>query len=267
LLLHVCSRPYVADVVDFFVALVPVFVASVVECVEAWTVVVAVGLTRGWRAPLAGVVVALALIVGLVAMFGVTLVDRIDEHVFEVVIGTLLVLFGVRWMRKAILRYVGLIPLSDETVRYRKTVDTLGAESMQPRFDWVGFSIATKTMLLEGLEITFLVITLGASGDASYPAAVSGAVLAFVTVGAVGWMARRPLTQVPENTLKAFVSVMLVTFGTYWVAEGFGVDWVGGSWALVLLFVVWATFLRTTVAMARRARRQRPSTGDAGAMA
>jgi uncharacterized membrane protein len=248
-------------VIDFVVAIVPVFVASVVECIEAWTVVVAVGLTRGWRAPLIGVAVAVAVIGVLVAVFGATLVERIDEHVFEVVIGTLLLLFGLRWMRKAILRYVGVIPLHDEDVKFRKTVRTLeGDELVRGRFDWAGFSIATKTMLLEGLEITFLVITLGASGDASYAVAITGAVLAFVSVGVVGFALRRPLSNVPENTLKAFVSVMLCTFGVYWVAEGFGVDWAGGSWALVYLFVFW---LIAMWAIVTRFRRSAASLGEA----
>lgn len=232
---------------DFLVALTPVFVAAVVECIEAWTVVVAVGLTRGWKAPLLGVAAAIGLIGALVAVFGVTLVDRIDEHVFEVVIGTLLLLFGLRWMRKALLRYLGIIPMHDEVVTYRETVDTLGARDAPSRFDWAGFSIAGKTMLLEGLEITFLVITLGASGDASYPVAIAGAALAFVTVGAVGFAVRGPLSSVPENTLKAFVSVMLCTFGVYWIAEGFGVDWAGGAWALVYLFAFWIVFMAGVV--------------------
>lgn len=233
-------------------AIVPVFVASVVECIEAWTVVVAVGLTRGWKAPLLGVVAAIALIGVLVAAFGATLVDRIDEHLFEVVIGTMLVLFGLRWMRKAILRYLGVIALHDEDAAYRKTVDELGRETwVRDRFDWAGFSIAGKTMLLEGLEITFLVITLGASGDASYAVAITGAVAAFVVVGAVGFAVRGPLSNVPENTLKAFVSVMLCTFGTYWVAEGFGVDWRGGAWALLYLFAYWLLFMAATVKFVR----------------
>lgn len=232
----------------FLVALVPVFVASVVECIEAWTVVVAVGLTRGWKAPLLGVAAAMSLIIGLVAIFGVTLVDRIDERLFQVVIGTMLVLFGLRWMRKSILRYLGVIALHDENAAYHKTVDALGNEVLvRDRFDWAGFSIAGKAMLLEGLEITFLVITLGASGDASYAVAITGAAAAFVVVGAVGWAARRPLATVPENTLKAFVSVMLCTFGSFWVSEGFGVDWSGGAWALIYLFAVWLAFMATTV--------------------
>lgn len=234
--------------VSFLAAIVPVFVASVVECIEAWTVVVAVGLSRGWKAPLLGVVAAVTGIGVLVALFGVSLVDRIDEHLFEVVIGTLLLLFGLRWMRKAILRYTGHIALHDEDASFKKTVDALGRTTWErDRFDWVGFSIAGKTMLLEGLEVTFLVITLGASGDASYPIAIAGAVAAFVAVGVAGFAVRGPLSNVPENTMKAFVSVMLCTFGSYWVAEGFGVDWAGDAWGLLYLFAFWMVFVAVTV--------------------
>lgn len=252
MLLLVAGRT-VADVVQFIAAVLPVFVASVVECVEAWTVVVAVGLTRGWRAPLLGVGAAVVVIGVLVALFGVTIVDRIDEHLFEVLIGTLLVLFGVRWMRKAILRYAGVIPLHDEDDAFMRQVRQLdGPSEATTRFDWIGFSLAGKAMLLEGLEITFLVITLGSSGEASYPVAITGAAAAFVAVGTAGLIVRRPLSRIPENTLKAFVSVMLVTFGTFWVAAGFGVDWSGGAWALVYLFVVWTAFTAATVRLTRR---------------
>ena len=238
-------------VIAFLVAVVPVFIASIVECVEAWTIVVAVGLTRGWRAPLYGVVAALAVIGTLVALFGVALVNSIDEHIFEVVIGSLLILFGLRWMRKAILRYAGVISLHDETEAFRHQVDELTHSPAALGFDWIGFAIAGKAMLLEGMEITFLVVTLGASGTATYPVAITGAAAAFVLVGAVGFFVRRPLSKVPENTLKAFVSVMLATFGTYWVAAGFAVEWLGGAWALVYLFVAWLAVLAGTVAYSR----------------
>lgn len=244
---------------DLLAAIVPVFVASVVECVEAWTVVVAVGLTRGWKAPLLGVAAAIGALIALVAVFGVALVERIDEHLFQAVIGTLLLLFGLRWMRKAILRYVGVIGLHDEDAAYRKTVDALGDTTrVRTRFDWIGFTIAGKTMLLEGLEIAFLVITLGASGESGYGVAIAGAAAAFIAVGVVGFTVRGPLSQVPENTLKAFVSVMLCSFGVYWVAEGFGVDWSGGAWALLYLFCFWLVVMTALV------RTGRPPTGPRG---
>lgn len=224
---------------DTLVAAIPVFIASVVECVEAWTIVVAVGLTRGWRAPLIGVLAAIGVIGVLVAIFGVTIVERIDEHLFEVVVGTLLLLFGLRWLRKAILRYAGVIALHDEDRIYREEVAVLQAAGQRARFDWVGFAAAFKAMFLEGLEITFLVITLGTAGTTSYASAIIGAAAAFVAVGFAGYMARKPLTRVPENTLKAFVGVMLCTFGVFWAAEGFGIHWSGDAWALLYLFAVW----------------------------
>ncbi|MEL6981388.1 MAG: hypothetical protein AAFO29_03085 [Actinomycetota bacterium] len=238
--------------IDFAVAVLPVFLASVVECVEAWTVVVAVGLTRGWRAPLLGVAAAAIIIGILLAVFGVTLVDRIDEQLFELVIGTLLVLFGLRWMRKAVLRSIGVLAHNDEDADFRRAVAELEAsgEGRGP-FDWLGFSIATKTMLLEGLEITFLVLTLGASGDASYPAAVTGAAAAFVVVGVAGLAARGPLSRVPQNAMKTFVAIMLATFGGFWVAEGLGIDWAGGAWALLYLLAFWTVFVLGLVTVGR----------------
>ncbi len=219
---------------------VPVFLASVVECVEAWTVVVAVGLTRGWRAPLLGTAVATGLIVALIAIFGVTLIDRVNEDLFRVVVGTLLLLFGLRWLRKAILRFAGVVGIHDESAIYQREVEALSGEGARAaRFDWVGFVTAGKTMLLEGLEITFLVITLGAQGNANLAVASLAAVTAFVVVGAAGFVARGPLSRVPENTLKWFVGLMLCSFGTFWVAEGFGVAWPGDAWSILALFGAW----------------------------
>jgi uncharacterized membrane protein len=225
--------------VETLISAIPVFLASVVECVEAWTIVVAVGLTRGWRAPLVGVVAAIGVIGLLVAIFGVTIVERIDEHVFEVVVGTLLLLFGLRWLRKAILRYSGVIAMHDEDRIYREEVALLREAGHRSKFDWVGFAAAFKAMFLEGLEITFLVITLGTAGTTSYTSAIIGAAAAFVAVGSAGYMARTPLTRVPENTLKAFVGVMLCTFGVFWAAEGFGIRWSGDAWGLLYVFAVW----------------------------
>jgi uncharacterized membrane protein len=237
---------------ETLVAAIPVFLASVVECVEAWTIVVAVGLTRGWRAPLVGVVAAIGVIGVLVAIFGVTIVEHVDEHLFEVVVGTLLLLFGLRWLRKAILRYSGVIALHDEDRIYREEVAVLQAAGEGARFDWVGFVAAFKAMFLEGLEITFLVITLGTAGTTSYASAIIGAAAAFVAVGTAGYMARKPLTHVPENTLKAFVGVMLCTFGVFWAAEGFGVRWAGDAWALLYLFAVWWAIAAAGVGLVRR---------------
>jgi uncharacterized membrane protein len=242
--------------VDLLSALVPVFLASVVECVEAWTIVVAVGLTRGWRAPLLGTLAALCAIGLLLAVFGVTLVDRIDEQFFEIVVGIALLLFGLRWLRKSILRSASIISLHDEDRIFAGTVAEMSAAGARTRFDWIGFVTAAKAMLLEGLEITFLVITLGAEGRTSFAVASAGAAAAFVFVGVVGLAARGPLSRVPENTMKQFVGVMLCTFGTYWVAEGFGVEWPGGSWTLMLLFGGWAAVAWAVIRSARSVVRE-----------
>ncbi|MDQ3762716.1 MAG: TMEM165/GDT1 family protein [Actinomycetota bacterium] len=239
---------------DIIAGAVPAFLASLVEFVEAFTIVLAVGVSRSWRASLAGAGVATAALVVLVVGFGPTLLDRIDERVLLLVIGVLLLLFGGRWLRKAILRAAGYIPLHDEAAAFAAEVDALSEASRArrfdgARFDWAGFAVSGKGVFLEGVEVAFIVLTLGATG-AGYgvPAAGAGAALLLVVV--VGAALRRPLTRVPENTLKFAVGAMLVTFGVYWTAEGLGVHWTGGAAALGYL-------LATTLALALFAVRLR----------
>lgn len=237
---------------DLLAAAVPVFLASAVECAEAWTVVLAVGLTRGWRAPLLGVVLAVSVLGALVAAFGTSVVERIDEDLFEVVVGTLLLAFGLRWMRKAVLRRAGRIPLRDEDAAFDREVDALRPDRSRPGFDWVGFALATKTMLVEGLEVAFLVVGLGATAAGGYPLATAAAAAAFVAVGAVGLLVRGPLSRVPENTIKTVVSVLVAGIGTYWVPSGLGLDWPAGSWALLYLYAAWAGVVVVATAALRR---------------
>ncbi|MGH8934540.1 MAG: hypothetical protein ACRDZO_28890 [Egibacteraceae bacterium] len=218
----------------------PAFLASVVEFVEAYTIVLAVGVSRGWRAPLWGVVAAIATLTLAVAVFGATLVDRIDEQLFELVVGTLLLLFGLRWLRKAILRAAGLLPLHDEDAIYREQVAALAARGHHARFDVIGFVASYKAMLLEGLEVIFIVLTLGASSSRALTAASAGALVAFAGVGLAGAVVRAPLSRVPENTLKALVGVVLTAFGVYWSAAGLGAAWPGEGWALVGLIIAFA---------------------------
>ena len=216
------------------VAAIPAFVGAFVEFVEAYTIVVAIGLTRGWRAPLLGAGAAVLTLGALVAIFGVTLVTVIDEHLFALVVGTLLLLFGLKWIRKSILRYAGIVALHDEELIFQREVAELRAQGRAPdRFDWIGFLASYKAMLLEGLEVAFIVIALGAAGTQQLIASTIGAGAAFVVVGIIGSFVRAPLSRVPENTLKFFVGVMLCSFGVFWSAEGFGVEWPGGSLALV----------------------------------
>jgi uncharacterized membrane protein len=218
-------------VIGIVVGAVPAFLASLVEFVEAFTIVLAVGVSRSWRAAVTGAVVATALLVALVVGFGPTLLERVDEHLLLLVIGVLLLLFGSRWLRKAILRSAGHIPLHDEAAAFAAEVGALGGAARTRRFDWAGFAVSFKGVFLEGMEVAFIVLTLGATG-AGYGPPTAGAVAALLLVGAVGAALRRPLTRVPENALKFGVGAMLLTFGIYWTAEGLGVEWPGGAAAL-----------------------------------
>lgn len=222
--------------VETLAGLLPAFLAALVEFVEAFTIVLAVGVSRGWRAALTGAVAAVVVLGGIVAAFGPTLLARVDERVLLVVIGVLLLLFGARWLRKAILRAAGLLALHDEAAAYEEESAALGG-SRRRRFDWAGFAVSFKGTFLEGMEVAFLVLTLGATGPGYGPPALGAAAALLVVLG-VGLAVRAPLTRVPENTLKFGVGAMLVTFGVYWTAEGLGVAWAGGAVALGCLLAV-----------------------------
>jgi len=213
--------------------------ASAVEMVEALTIVLALGVSRGWRAPLQGAAAAIAVLVVLVAALGPAL-EAIPLDLLRLVVGTLLLVFGLQWLRKAILRASGLKALHDEDAAYVAEVAAAEAAGrVGTGMDRYAFAISFKSTLLEGLEVAFIVITLGANQGATAIAA-AGAVLAFVVVVAVGAAVRRPLSRVPENTLKLIVGVMLTSFGTFWVGEGVGIDWPGDDAALAALIVLTA---------------------------
>jgi uncharacterized membrane protein len=216
----------------------PSFIASSVEFVEATTIVLAVGTTRGWRAPLVGTLLAVLSLAAIVAVLGVALVTVVPEHLLQLLVGTLLLLFGLRWLRKALLRFAGIIALHDEELIYQREVRELRAQGLRKaEFDWVGMTIAYKTVLLEGIEVAFIVIALGAASAAALTAAVWGAVAAGVAVTLAAALLRHPLTMVPENWMKFTVGAMLVTFGVYWAAEGIGGEW-GGAGVLLPIFGV-----------------------------
>jgi uncharacterized membrane protein len=221
------------------VAALPAFVASVVEFVEAFTIVLAVGNTRGWRAPLWGTGAALLSLAAIVALFGGPILiyhDEISQY-FHLVVGTLLLLFGMRWLRKAILRFAGVIALHDEEMIYQREIAELSARGLRPsRWDNLGFWISYKAVLLEGTEVAFIVIALGLQGPASLRAAIIGASMAFVVTAILGAALHRPLSFVPENWMKFLVGTMLVTFGVYWGAEGFNGRWIWGSSSLLVVF-------------------------------
>jgi uncharacterized membrane protein len=215
------------------------FLASAVETVEALTIVLAMGLTRGWRAALTGAAAATVALAAIIAALGPALVV-IPIEVLRLVVGALLLVFGLQWLRKAILRASGWRALRDEdTVFARETAAAAtAAHEERAGLDWYGFTVSFKGVLLEGLEVAFIVLTFG-STQGSIPLAAAGAVAAVVLVIAAGVIIRGPLSRVPENTLAFAVGVMLTTFGTFWGAEGAGVGWPGGDASLpgVLAFV------------------------------
>jgi uncharacterized membrane protein len=217
------------------------FLASCVEFVEAFTVILAVGLTRGWRSALLGAATAAVLLALLIGVFGLTLASSVPLPVLRGAIGTLVLVFGLKWMRKSILRFAGIKGLHDEAEIFAQETAALQRHGQARSFDWLGFTVSMKSTLLEGLEVAFIVITFGLnSGRMSL--AVLGAACAFVVVGVLGFAVRKPLEQVPENTMKFVVGVMLSTFGTFWAGEGLGVAWPGSDLAIIPLLGMYLLF-------------------------
>ena len=233
-------------------AVTAAFLASLVEIVEAFTIVLAVAMLRGWRAAGTGTAAAFAVLALIVLIFG-PLLGSIPIHLLQFAIGVLLLLFGLGWLRKATLRAGGILPLHDEDAIFRRTTAQLSKELRGTSQDWIGGLAAFKAVLLEGIEVVFIVIAVGAGRDLLWPASL-GAFTAFVAVLAVGAFLYRPLARVPENTLKFCVGAMMSAFGVFWTGEGLGIDWPGEDAALILfagLFL--ATGLFTATAMKRPA--------------
>jgi uncharacterized membrane protein len=222
--------------VDLLIAALPAFLASLVEFVEALTIVLAVGLTRGWRASLSGSAAAAGLLAATIVAFGPALA-HVDDHVFKAVIGSLLLLFGLRWIHKAILRYAGVVALRDEEQKFAAGEASALSLPAARGFDWAAAAVSFKATLLEGLEVVFIVLALGAKGSDALAAAAVGAGVAAAVVIAAGFAVRKPLARVPENTLKFFVGGMLCSFGMFWAGEGLGVEWPGGDVALPVLLL------------------------------
>ncbi len=221
------------------VAALPAFLASVVEFVEALTIVLAVGVTRQWRSTLIGVVSALVLLALIVGVFGTAIVLFVPIEVLRLVIGGFLVIFGLQWLVKAVLRAAGAKAKHDENAIYVRELDAMRAEPPVPAvgMDWISFTVAFKGVLLEGMEVAFIVVTFGASANAIGPAAL-GAAAAGLLVLIVGALLREPLSRVPENALKFAVGLMLTTFGTFWAGEGIGIEWAAGDATLLILFSI-----------------------------
>src|SRR5229473_408737 len=209
------------------------FLASLVEVVEAFTIVLAVGTTRGWRPALQGSLAGLVVLALLVATLGPAL-ERVPLHWLQLAIGILLLLFGLRWLRKAILRAAALIPLHDEAAAFAAETAELGQAGSRRgrRVDWIAATAAFKAVVLEGLEVVFIVIAVGAGRGLLLPASI-GAVAACGLVLAIGLAVHRPLARVPENALKFAVGIMLTAFGVFWTGEGLGLDWPGGVLVVV----------------------------------
>lgn len=211
------------------------FMASMVEFVEALTIVLAVGVVRGWRSALLGTGAALVLLLMLVGLLGPSLA-RIPLPLVQLVVGTLLLMFGLRWLRKAVLRASGVLALHDEAKAFEQETAALrrAGRASAAGIDKIAFGAAFKIVMLEGVEVVFIVIAIGAGGPLIVPASL-GAGLALLVVAALGLALHRPLATIPENALKFGVGVLLSAFGTFWVAEGIGLAWPGSDWAIVAL--------------------------------
>src|SRR5262245_27224387 len=230
------------------------FLASAVEMVEALTIVLAAGVTRGWRSALVGVGAATLALTAIVAALGPALtVVPIDS--LRIVVGALLLVFGLQWLRKAILRASGFKALHDESAAFAHEVEAARDATREERagLDWYGFVLSFKGVFLEGLEVAFIVLTFG-STQGSIPLAAVGAAAAVLLVAGVGVAVRAPLSRVPENAMKFAVGVMLTTFGIFWTTEGVGASWPGGDAALpvVLAFVIVSSFALAAVLRRRR---------------
>ena len=221
------------------------FLASTVEVVEAFTIVLAVASLRGWRPALGGAGAALAVLALLVAALG-PMLDLIPLRGLQVVIGVLLLLFGLGWLRKAVLRASGLMALHDEDAIYERERAKIGGQVHSDRgADGIAALASFKAVLLEGLEVVFIVLAVGAGRGLMVPASI-GALAAFIVVMVAGLVIHKPLTRVPENTLKFAVGVMLSSFGVFWTSEGIGAPWPGGDLALLGLV---AAFLLAAFAL------------------
>jgi uncharacterized membrane protein len=232
---------------------VAVFLACAVEAVEATTIVLAAGTARDWRSALTGVGSGLAVLTAIVAVLGPAL-TLVPLRGLRLVVGGLLLVFGLQWLRKAVLRASGHKAMHDEDEIYREELAAAQAVPRESRYavtDWYAFTLSFKGVLLEGLEVAFIALTFG-SNQRDIPLAALAAVSAVLVVAAAGVAVRAPLARVPENTLKFIVGVMLTSFGTFWGAEGAGATWPGSDAALLLLIPSVALFAVGLVAVFRR---------------
>ncbi len=231
------------------------FLASLVEFIEALTVVLAVGAVRGWRGALGGTGLAL---LAMVILLGPAL-TRIPLDFVQLGVGALLLLFGMRWLRKAILRSAGVIPLHDEDALFAKETASLRSlGGVSQGWDRVAVSTAFKITMVEGIEVVFIVVAMGAAGGGLLVPASLGAGAALALVVALGFVLHRPVAMIPENTLKLVVGVLLCSFGTFWIGEGMGLAWPAGDLSMPALAVGFLAVAAVAVPLcqARAARTQ-----------
>jgi uncharacterized membrane protein len=232
-----------------------VFLACTVEAVEALTIVLAVGTVRSWRSSLYGVGAAALVLAALIAALGPAL-SAVPIGALRVVVGGLLLVFGLQWLRKAILRAAGLKALHDELGNFAQETERArqvgtGGGGERAAFDGYAFTVSLKAVLLEGLEVVFIVLTFGANQHRVGVAAVAAAIAVLVVI-AVGFAVRAPLARVPENAMKFAVGIMLTSFGAFWSAEGAGAKWPGGDAALLVIIPALALASLAMVALLRR---------------
>ncbi|WP_411122377.1 hypothetical protein [Streptomyces sp. x-19] len=252
---------------------VAVFLASVVEAVEALTIVMAMGMTRGWRSAWAGTAAAALALAAFTAAAGYALATWLPKAALQLTVGTLLLVFGLQWLRKAVLRGAGLKPRHDEEAAFAEQTSAARGAGPATRLglDWFAFTVSLKGVFLEGVEIVFIVITFGTSAH-DVPVAAGTAAAAAVCVAVAGFFAHRPLSRVPENTLKYGVGLLLASFGTYWAVAGLGVftaggtslAWFGRDWAIPVLIAAWFAVTRLLIRIAPALARRPDRTGPNG---
>ena len=230
------------------------FLACAVEMVEALTIVLAAAMTRGWHSVRLGILAALIVLAGVVALLGPAL-TLLPLDALRVVVGFLLLSLGLQWLRKALLRASGFLPLHDEEKIFAREVEasaqSANAAKASTRFDGYAFTLSFKGVFLEGLEVAFIVVTVGAAHQ-DFPLAIIAAAVAVVVVGIAGVIVHRPLSRVPENSMKLVVGLMLTTFGTFWGAEGAGVRWPGSDVMILGVLAFYAALAFGLVEILRR---------------
>jgi uncharacterized membrane protein len=225
------------------------FLASGVEAVEALTIVLAVGVARSWGVAFRGTLAALIVLALIVAIFG-PLLRFVPIDQLKLIVGIVLTLFGLAWLRKAILRYAGRRALKNEEAAFARELSTLrSAEDVQA--DRIGTVTAFKSVLLEGLEVAIIVVTFGAASTLALEWSLAGAAAAVLLVALIGLALKRPASRVPENTMKFVVGIMLTSFGTFWTGEGLGIAWLGADLSLLMLAAFYLAVSAVLVSAAR----------------